>query len=98
MEEAVSMFKVPLEQKITWGGLLTIATVVLTAGINWGVSTTKADQTSAEVVLLRQDTAADIAAVKGDVEDLKRARYDDNTRMVRVETLLNEILNEVRAN
>jgi hypothetical protein len=81
------MFKVALEQKITFGGLLTIATVLVTIGITWGIVTTQAEQTSREV-----------AGVKSDVEDLKGFRYDDNTRMVRVETLLNEILNEVRAN
>lgn len=79
-------FKVALEQKITIGNLLSVATVLVTIGITWGIVTTQAEQTSKEV-----------SSVKSDVEDLKRFRFDDNSRMVRVETLLNEILNEVRA-
>jgi hypothetical protein len=89
---------VTLEQKLTYGGLLTIATVLVTAGINWGLMTSQANSTSAEVALLKANTASatDLAAVKADVEDLKRFRFDDNSRMVRVETLLQEILSEVR--
>lgn len=75
-----------LERKLTWGGILTIATILLTAGINWGVAQTAA-----------ATTAADVAAVKADVETLKDARFHDNTRMVRMETLLNEILDEVKS-
>lgn len=85
VEEAVRMFRVALEQKITFGGLLTIATVLVTIGITWGIVTTQAEQTSREV-----------AAVKSDVEDLQATQYDNNSRMVRMETLLTQILNEVK--
>lgn len=80
------MEPIPLERKITWGGILTIATIILTAGINWGVSQSQAEQAGKE-----------ITAVKADVQELKNARFSDNSRMVRVETLLEEILEEVKA-
>ena len=78
---------VMLERKLTWGGLLTIATILVTAGITWGVS----QQTTSGM-------AETITEVKADVATLKNARYDDNTRMVRMETLLGEILEEVKKN
>ena len=80
------MQPIPLERKITWGGILTILTIFATAGMNWGISTSQAEQTQAEV-----------SAIKSDVQALKDARYSDNGRMVRVETLLEEILKEIRA-
>jgi hypothetical protein len=89
---------VTLEQKLTYGGLLTIATVLVTAGINWGLMTSQANSTSAEVAVMKANAAStvDLAAVKSDVEELKRYRFDDNSRMVRVETLLQQILSEVK--
>lgn len=81
------MQPVPLERKITWGGILTIATILVTAGINWGVSQSQAEQAQSE-----------IAVVKADVQLLKDARFTDHGRMTRVETLLEEILEEVKAN
>lgn len=77
---------VVLERKLTWGGLLTIATILVTAGINWGISQAASTRASEEIV-----------AIKSDVEDIKAGRFSDNSRMVRVETLLGEILEEVKA-
>lgn len=77
---------VVLERKLTWGGLLTIATILVTAGINWGISQAAATRASEEIV-----------KIKSDVEDIKAGRFSDNSRMVRVETLLEEILEEVKA-
>jgi len=75
---------VTLERKLTIGGIITIATVILTTGITWGVFTTQAAQMS-----------YDVAAVRTAVKVLEDARYADNSRMVRVETLLEQILEAV---
>lgn len=77
---------IPLERKMTYGGILTIATILLTAGMNWGISQTQAEQSRQE-----------LAVVKRDVQDLIDARFHDNGRMTRVETLLQEILEEVKS-
>jgi hypothetical protein len=86
MEGMTDRESIVLERRITWGGLLTIATILVTAGINWGIASKAAEATATEVAL-----------VKGDVEALKNARFQDNTRMVRIETLVTEILEEVKA-
>jgi hypothetical protein len=81
------MERIPLERKMTYGGILTIVTILVTAGMNWGISQTQAEQARAE-----------LAVVKTDIQSLKDARFTDNGRMTRVETLLQEILEEVKAN
>lgn len=73
------------ENKITVGNIFQIAALILTMGITWGVFTTQVNQ-----------AREDVAGIRVDIDTLKQHRFDDNSRMVRVETLLHEILREVR--
>lgn len=77
--------KVTLERRLTVGNIVTIATLLITMGITWGVFSTQASQMT-----------DDVAAVRTAVKVLEDARYSDNSRMVRVETLLEQILDAVK--
>ncbi len=80
------MKAIPLDRVITFGNLLSVATVLVTVAITWATLKAEASQTRTDVMTLQSD----IVIIKND-------RFSDNSRMVRVETLLETILNEVRA-
>lgn len=76
---------IKLEHRITWGNIISVLTTLVLSAITLGV-------------FLNQTTQArsDVAAVQSDVKQLQDFRFSDNSRMVRVETLLEQILDEVK--
>lgn len=73
-----------LDQK-TFMGLWPVIVASVAIAITWGSMQSQAGQ-----------TRDDIASFKVQIEEIKTHRFADNSRMVRMETLLEQILNEIK--